>query len=219
MKVNLLGATGAVGKEVLKLLLEMVEVERVTIYVRKKVTIVHPKLKQIVSTLETQAIENIILEGNVLISCLGSTKKKTPNPKDYYHIDVTIPYTFARALSQQQHLDPLQIHVISAIGANANSKNNYLMMKGKLEELVVDLKIADTYFYRPSLIIGERGEKRWSENMAQKVMNVVQPLLKGSLERYQSLESKQIARAVVYNLIHSKKGIHILEVPDIKSVI
>ena len=75
---TLLGASGLVGNEVLKALLEAPEIEMVTVLVRKSLNIQHPKLAQQLvdfSSLDESAVPR----ADLLFCCIGSTRKKTPD--------------------------------------------------------------------------------------------------------------------------------------------
>lgn len=62
---------------------------------------------------------------------MGTTRKKTPDLDVYRKIEVDIPNQFAK-IGNQKGLT--KFHYISAVGANANSSNFYLKMKGEAEE-------------------------------------------------------------------------------------
>ena len=53
--------------------------------------------------------------------------------------------------------------LISSIGADKNSGNFYLKVKGEIEEDVIDLGFETTNIFRPSFLIGERKETRTGE--------------------------------------------------------
>ena len=82
-KLNALviGATGATGRELVKLLLNDNEVEKVTIFVRKTPKLEHEKLK--IHTIGFNEIINHkdLIKGDVLFSALGTTKKDAGGKK------------------------------------------------------------------------------------------------------------------------------------------
>ena len=91
MQALIFGASGLIGSELLKIILKDLSYTNVKIVVRKKLPINNPKLSQIISDFE--GLENIKeqLVGDVVFSCLGSTKAKTPDQKEYYKIDHDYP--------------------------------------------------------------------------------------------------------------------------------
>ena len=56
---------------------------------------------------------------------------------------------------------------------------------------------ANTYFFQPSLITGDREEKRSFESIFKGLMKVGNHVLVGPLEKYRSIHPDQIARAMI----------------------
>jgi nucleoside-diphosphate-sugar epimerase len=73
----LFGASGLVGEELLKCLLEADEYDRVIIIVRRDLGVSHSKLQQIVSDFSDLALHADIFAVNDVFCCLGTTAKKT----------------------------------------------------------------------------------------------------------------------------------------------
>src|SRR5690606_5995895 len=128
MKALIFGASGLTGSELLKIVLDDPYFSSVTIIVRKELPIKNDKLTQIVSTFEELEANRDKITGDILFSCLGSTKKKTPHPRDYYAIDHDYPVNGSKFAIQN---GTTSIHIISAIGSNTSSSNSYLRMKGE----------------------------------------------------------------------------------------
>ena len=84
--------------------------------------------------------------------------------------------------------------VISALGANAKSKVFYNRLKGEMERDVLAQQIEHTQLLQPSLIVGDRDEKRMGEDLSKKIMKVIGFLIPA---RYKMIEGKTIAKAMV----------------------
>jgi uncharacterized protein YbjT (DUF2867 family) len=50
--------------------------------------------------------------------------------------------------------------------------------------------------FRPSLIIGDRAERRPAERVAMALMTATRPLFAGGLARYRAIEAASVARAM-----------------------
>lgn len=201
-----LGASGLVGNHLLQLLLES-EFEKIWVVVRKALPIKHPKLIQIINDFEQLQSIEITEKVSVLFSCLGTTRAKTPELNAYKKIEVDIPAHFIQMLTPQG-LE--QVHYISAIGVKPNAKNFYLNLKAQAEEMIMNTAVNTIYIYRPSLIIGERKDKRFMESLAGNVFALINPLLFGKAKKYRSIAAKDIAQKLLYNAIHTQSGKHIV---------
>ena len=62
--------------------------------------------------------------------------------------------------------------VVSALGASSKSLFFYNRIKGQMEESLQALSFERTHIWRPSLLIGERPEKRFLEELAGKFLHL-----------------------------------------------
>ncbi len=187
----ILGATGLTGSHLLKLLLEDETFSKVVVFTRRETGIKHPKLEEhIIDLLQLDNYKELF-KGDVVFCCIGTTKAKTPNKKAYKAIDYGIPVTAAK-LAKQNNID--NYLVISAMGASETSKVFYNKLKGEMEREVLAQKIAHTYLLQPSLIVGERSEKRGGEKFAEVIMRTFGFLIP---EKYKMIQGKTIAKAMV----------------------
>ena len=215
-KAILLGASGLIGSHLLKLLLDSPAYGAVTVYVRKALPINHPKLKQIITDFEKLDEITDSINGTIVFCCLGSTKKKTPNLKDYRKVDYDIPLYFA---GQALKNGARQYHLVTAMGANAKSGNFYSKMKGEIETAIKALPYETTQIYQPSFLKGDRKENRPMEKIMLPIMRLVDLALIGPLKKYQSIESADVAQAMFNESIKNKRGIFVHNSEQIKRLV
>src|SRR5690606_5631154 len=108
--------------------------------------------------------------------------------------DYGIPVVAAK-LAKQNGISTFA--VISALGADESSKMFYNRIKGEMELDVIAQNIESTYIFQPSLIAGDREEKRTFENLAKSLMKVVNPIMIGSLKKYRSIHPETIAKGMI----------------------
>jgi uncharacterized protein YbjT (DUF2867 family) len=157
---NVIGASGLVGRELLVQLLDHPEFEKVRIFVRRTTGIVHPKLdEQIIDFNQTESWKPLV-KGDVLFSTLGTTIKTAKTKENQYRVDFTYQYEFAKAASENGI--PAYL-LVSSLGANPKSSVFYSQMKGELEEAVAKLSFRKLVIIRPSILDGDRQEKRTGE--------------------------------------------------------
>ena len=191
-KAIILGATGLTGSHLLELLLQDPSYESIKIFTRKKLPIIHPKIEEYVVDLLKLSEHASKFSANVVFCCIGTTKAKTPNKEFYRAIDYGIPVEAAK-LCKQNSIN--SFIVISAIGANPNSKVFYNRLKGEMERDVLAQKINHTQLLQPSLIVGNRNEKRAGEDISKQFMKIFGFLIPA---RYKMIEAENVAQAMLH---------------------
>lgn len=204
VKALVLGSTGLVGGLLLQKILADDYFGEVTIWIRKDTGLTHPKLKVIVTDFKDLPET----EADVVFSCLGTTRKKTPDPALYRFIEVTIPVNTAKLLLET---GLQQFHYISSLGTAATSRGAYLQNKWAAESGLNALGIPALYLYRPSLIFGPRKETRLLEGISNALLSLLNPLLSGKLKKYRRISAETIAETLVRNAKNAVPGMHILE--------
>lgn len=191
----ILGATGLTGSILLEKLLSDDRYSKVKLFGRKTVPISHDKLEQhIVDLLELEKHSEIFHADDVFC-CIGTTKKKTPDQKEYRKIDFGIPVVTGKLCKEN---DIKTFAVISSIGAKAGSSNFYLKTKGEMENAVLEYEIPNTIILRPSLIVGDRQEKRAGEKLSIVMMKLFNPLMFGGMKKYRSIDARTIVSVMVH---------------------
>jgi uncharacterized protein YbjT (DUF2867 family) len=211
--ITIIGASGLIGNEVLQLAMENKEIERITIFVRKSLHLNNPKLIEVITDFKNLNDLETKINGDALICCLGTTRKKTPNLEEYKKIDFDLTINLAQ-IAKKQNIE--QVHLISAIGANPKSKIFYNRLKGETEEALINIGFPQTIIYRPSLLIGKRNEYRFGELLAQKLSPIFDLLLIGSLKKYHSISASDIAKTIVNRVLRKGQKVEVLEYNEIQ---
>lgn len=196
MKAVIIGATGLVGEQLVKQLLSRSEFSEVVVFGRRETGLEHPKLRE--ETVNFNQVENWAskVKGDVLFSCLGTTIKKAGSQENQFKIDYTFQFVTAEAAARNKVAHYV---LVSSSGANANSPIFYSRMKGQLEEAVLQLPFRKITILRPSLLLGERKEKRGGEAFAQKVMPAITRYV---FRKYRPIPAATVARAMLQAAIH-----------------
>ena len=186
------GATGLVGTELVKLLCNDEKYDMVKVIVRRPLTYSHPKLVVLVREFEHITQEDV---GEVkdVFCCLGTTIKKAGSREAFKKVDFTYPQSIA-ALAKKQKVEHFLI--ISAMGADENSSFFYSRVKGLIEKELIAMDFPQLSILRPSLLTGERNEFRLGETFGARVMKLMNPILFGPLRKYRSIPGKQVAFAM-----------------------
>jgi uncharacterized protein YbjT (DUF2867 family) len=207
LKAVVIGATGLTGNLILEELLKDDTFKAVRILVRNPVKISHPKLQQeIVDFNDIDDYTQKFGEGDVIFCCIGTTKKKVKGDKAAYtKIDFDIPVNTARIGVSKGFK---QFQIVSAVGANENSSNFYLQLKGKTENALKQFHYRGIGIFQPSILNGNRKEKRMGEQIIQTIMDLISMFLLGPLEKYRAIGANNVAKAMVNESKHQNTGVH-----------
>lgn len=199
----IVGASGLIGSNLVKFLLESSQYAKVLVLVRKELPLQHKKLAQLVINFDELDKHTEAIKGHAVFSCLGTTKAQTPDKKQYRKIDHDYPLLLAQ-IAKQNGVE--QFHVVSSIGANKNSSTFYLKLKGELEDGLKKLRLKALHIYQPSMLMGVRNRNHWAEKLATGLFKVIDPLLIGGLKKYRSIKGSTVAHAMFKKSLESATG-------------
>ncbi len=193
---NIIGATGLVGKQLTKQLLDNDKFEKVRIFTRRDTGIKHKKLEQHIVVFEDEKTWNNLLSGDVFFSALGTTLKQAGGKKQQYKIDYTLNYQFA-GMAKEKGIENYVL--ISSIGANAKSKLFYPRMKGELDNAIAKIGFKRYTIIRPGPLTGDREIKRPMEIISFPVLNFI---TKFSFKKYSPIKDSTVARAMINAVLY-----------------
>ncbi|QCX38919.1 NAD-dependent epimerase/dehydratase family protein [Aureibaculum algae] len=211
----LLGATGLTGNILLHKLLEDTRYDTIKLFSRTKIEGLPNKVTQFVGDLLNLEQFKEDFKGDEVYCCIGTTAKKTPDKELYKQIDYGIPVAAAK-LSKENNITTFL--VISAMGANKESSVFYNRTKGEMEHEVLEQIIMHTYILRPSLIGGERKERRIVEKVSLIVFKIIQPLFIGKFKQYKIINPESIAQAMLNLANRTSNAEVIITSDDIKKL-
>ena len=202
MKALIIGATGATGKDLVTQLLADDTYSQVHCFVRKPLTLTHPKLHAHVVDFENPEAWADLLRGDVAFSCLGTTLAVAGSKEAQWRVDYDYQYAFA----EHCHQNGVPTFVlVSAAGAKAQSKLFYNRMKGQLEDAVKALGFPRLLIFQPSILIRSNSD-RGGENFTVKVFNFLNKL--GILKRYRPMPTAVLAQRMRKEVVTAAKGLH-----------
>ena len=209
LKALVIGATGAVGKDLVQQLIDDSSVERVDIFVRREVKIPSAKLVAHVVDFDHPETWADQLQGDVLFSCMGTTIKAAGSQEAQWKVDYTYQYDAAKAAKANGV--PTYV-LVSAIGANPKSKVFYTRMKGELDDAVQQLGFEGCFILRPPSLI-RKGTDRFGEKagiVAIRAFNAI-----GLMRNYTPMPTEAVAAAMIRLAKSGRKGVEIIESQDI----
>lgn len=189
------GATGLVGYELVKTLLDSHRYTTVVAVTRRLLPLTNPALEQLVLADYGQLMTyKDSLNAAVYFCCIGTTLRKAGSRLAFRKVDYDIPCHIAE-LAEALAI-PAMI-VISSLGASIRTTNFYLRTKGEMELAVRERYTGRLVFVRPSLLIGFRQEVRIGESLGVVFMRLFGWLLTGRLARFKGIGASQVAAAMM----------------------
>lgn len=168
--------------------------QKVVAFSRKPLKMQHPKLVQHLIDFDRPEDYRHLVKGDDLFLCLGTTMAKAGSKEAFYKVDFTYAEQAAKmAADNGVH----QLLLVSSVGASSESLFFYSKVKGQLEEAVQQLKFWGIHIFRPSVLLGERNENRFGEEIAGKIAKVIDRLTGGLLTKYRPIEADVVAKAMV----------------------
>lgn len=208
LRLMLVGGTGAVGQEVLRLALADGRVSRVIAPTRRPLPS-HPKLTNPLVDFSALAADAPWWSVDAVICTLGTTIKVAGSPLAFAAIDRDLPVQVAR-LAQQAGATRFALN--SSLGASL-SGNFYLRTKAEAEQGIRDLKYRRLVIVRPSLIDAQRTQPRFAERAGLLAAKLLRPLVP---RRYRPVKAQSIARALLDGVMRSAAGEQIVESEELE---
>ena len=214
MTATLVGATGLIGSYLLEELLSDPYFDTVRILIRRPLDITHSKLeKKIVDFNDSDSLLVALSNNDVLFCAIGSTMKKVKADKEAYRkIDFDIPVNLARFCKM---VGCEKFILVSSAGANSKSRNFYQRLKGETDEAVKSVGLKTVHIMRPSLLLGERKEFRFGENIGKAVMTSLSFLIP---EKYKAIQGKDVAKVMLALAKKNDEGVFVHENTEIRNL-
>ena len=196
VRIALVGATGLVGRKVIELASIGDEARIVGIARREAPLPAGARMEMFVAEPDKWGEVFEAVRPRALICALGTTMKKAGGDRDAFRaVDHDLVLATARAAHRAGVPNMV---LVSAAGADAQSKSFYMQVKGETEDAVSRVGFKRLDILRPGLLRGQReGDLRLAERAALIAAPLVDPLLSGSWERYRSIDAALVAEAAL----------------------
>ncbi len=205
-----IGATGLVGFQLTKQLLEDKYFAKVVVFTRRSTGLVSPKLEEHLINFDQPEQWQHLVKGDVLFSALGTTLAKAGGKKAQYKVDHSYQYQFAAAAAR--NAVPVYV-LVSSAGANPQSRTFYMRMKGELERNVKELLFSSIILIKPGPLHGKRNENRIGENLGMAVIRFFNGL--GLLRKYRPIAGDEVARAMIQSFKRATPGVAAFELDEL----
>ena len=193
---TIIGSSGMTGSYLFNLLLLDKSFETIRIIVRHNVSKAAANMEiKLIDFEDAAAFKNAIAGSDVVFCCIGTTQKNVKGDKALYRkIDFDIAVNAARYCKET---GCEKFIIVSAVGANSKSNNFYLQLKGEVEDAIKVTGINAIHIMQPSMLLGDRNEKRFGEGVVKRVMKLFSFVLIGKAQKYKAIHGKVLAQAMM----------------------
>lgn len=209
MKAIIIGATGAVGKDLINILLKDDFYTVIVLFVRRKSGIRHRKITEIITDFSNLEKNSELITGDVLFSCLGTTLKAAGSKENQRYIDYSIPLKFAE-IAKKNEIPKLVL--LSAYGATTSSNVFYSRIKGELEEKIAELEFESFIIFKPGFLLRKNTDRK-DELITAKILHFINSF--GILRKFKPLSTAILAEKLVKASQVLSVGKHTIELQNI----
>lgn len=205
MSAVVVGATGLVGRECVELLIARDDVAQVTTLTRRSLPLQSQQrrvtLRNVVVDFDKLDKAGNAFEATHVFCALGTTIKQAGSPSQFRAVD----YGYALRVAELSLAAGVRhFLLVSSVGADSASRGFYLQVKGDLEAAVLALGFRSVTIVRPSLLLGDRAEFRFGEELAASLSWTFP-------RRYRPVHVRDVARVLVDAAVDDQPGVRIIE--------
>lgn len=188
-KAIVFGASGLVGKKLVRQLLEDKRYQQIIAIVREEEDLIHAKLKQSIVNFEVDTL--LTEQADEVYCCIGTTLKQAGSKASFKKIDFDL---IVRIGQQAKQMGIKKFALVSAMGANSHSSFFYNKIKGETEIEICKINFDLTVIVRPSVLSGTRKKIRWGEAIVEIFMRTFSFLIP---KKYSPIPSYLVAKAMI----------------------
>lgn len=216
-RVVVLGATGAVGSQVVFALEAMPDVGAITLLGRRPLEGVNSErvTQHRVDAFDPASYRALLQDHDAAI-CTFGVGQPSKTPKDeFVRVDKTAVMAFAEACREHEveHFE-----LLGSVGADPGSPSFYLRTKGELEEGLRAIGFRRLSLFRPSMILTPTNRYGFSQALTLAVWPRLKPILAGGLRKYRGVEVERLGRAIALNLRGKTLGVEVLHWDQIEEL-
>ncbi|MFT4664673.1 MAG: hypothetical protein ACI8YQ_004307 [Polaribacter sp.] len=216
--VVMMGATGAVGGEVVKVLLKKSELSRLTLLGRRPLEGLNADIvrQEKVDIFEPESYLEFLEGHQVAICTLGVGQPSKVSREDFIKVDKTAVLDFAKASKKAgiQHFE-----LLSSVSIDSKSSSFYLRTKGELVDELKSLNFERLSIFQPSMILTPTNRYGFMQGVTLAVWPLLRPLLFGGLRKYRGVKVETLGKALAENVLLENRGDEFLTWDDFEKMV
>ncbi len=217
MNIVMLGATGAVGGEVVQALCDEPRLAKLALLGRRKVSgLAQENIEQHrIDVMNPESYASRLDGYQCAICTLGVGEPSRVSKEDFLRIDKQAVLDFATAC-REAGVEHFQL--LSSVGADARSRSFFLRSKGELNEALLALNFKRLSIFQPSMIITPDNRYGFTQAMTLALWPTLSRLMVGLLSKYRGIDVDKLGCAMAYNSVNDGSGSEYLHWADIMAL-
>ena len=204
-RLLIVGSTGLVGGHALTQALADARFAQVVAPTRRPLPVQHAKLENPIVDFDALPASAPWWRVDAVVCALGTTIGDAGSRGAFRRVD--FDYVLAAA-THARDAGACSFALTSALGANPGSGNFYLRTKGEAEDALRSLGYPSLTLVRPSIIGGEREQRRRMEHVTARLMLALEPLVP---RRYRVVRAERIAHCLLDAALAAEPGVCVVE--------
>jgi uncharacterized protein YbjT (DUF2867 family) len=204
----LAGATGLVGRALLRMLLAAKQYRAVHIMVRRAAPDIKANAKLMVHQVDFTRLPDAFPRVDDVFIALGTTIKVAGSEAAFRQVDFDFVVNTARAA---RAAGATRLAVVSALGADAGSRVFYNRVKGEMEAAIAQLDYESVVVARPSFLLGDRAAlgqpERSGEIWTARLLGPLGWIVPNGIR---PIPARAVASALLTAILGAKPGVHVL---------
>lgn len=207
-----LGASGAVGTEVLKSLQDNVDVSKYTLLGRRLLKDVPSNVAQKeISIFDVGSYEHTIEGHEIAICTLGVGEPSKISKDQFVRIDKQAVVEFAKECKKH---GVKHFQLLASVGIDAKSSSFYLRTKGELVDALKGLNFEKLSIFMPSMILTPTNRYGFTQGLTLTLWPMLDKLFFGTASKYKGIKVEDLGASIAKNCFTPNRGIEYLQWSD-----
>ena len=209
LSVVMLGASGAVGGQVVSTLLATANLRRLTLLGRRDIAL--PAVtnalvvtQHVADVDAADAYAPLVAGHDSAICTLGVGQPSQMSEAEFVHIDKDVVIAFATICKQAgvRHFE-----LLGAVGANSRSASLYLRTKGQLRDALIALDFERLSLFQPSMILTPSNRYGLSQALTLAFWPTLSHLMIGPTRKFRGIRVETLGAAMAKSLATEGGGV------------
>lgn len=218
LSVVMMGASGAVGGQVLATLLARGELSRLSLLGRREIALAPGKAQVTQHTIDVADASSYapLIAGHLSAVCtLGVGESSKLSHEEFVRIDRDYVIAFAQACKAAgvRHFE-----LLGSASANSKSPSFYLRTKGELADALVAMNFQRLSLFQPSMILTPINRYGFSQALTLAVWPKISPWMMGGLRKFRGVRVEALGAAMANNLFTEGAGVERLHWDEFRAL-